>query len=165
MVIKGLLDEDFTNYKKPSMYIAFPTCTFKCREESGCTCLNENIIFSPQIHITTEEVVNRYLSNPITKAFVFAGLEPFDSVDDLVALIHSIRKRTVDDIVIYTGYTKEEVKKILGDDLAKITKYAGNIIVKYGRYIPNRPSRFDEELGVTLISDNQFAENIKLLLV
>ena len=30
MLIKGLIDEDFVNYKKISMTIMFPFCTFKC---------------------------------------------------------------------------------------------------------------------------------------
>ena len=35
-----------------------------------------------------------------------------------------------------------------------------NIIIKFGRYIPNRNNKYDEILGVTLASDNQFAEKI-----
>ena len=33
MIIKQLIDEDFVNYKVPSMFIAFPRCTFKCEKE------------------------------------------------------------------------------------------------------------------------------------
>ena len=60
-----------------------------------------------------------------------------------------------DDIVIYTGYNKEEI-------VDKITQLADfkNIIIKFGRYVPNRPSRYDEILGITLVSDNQYAEKI-----
>jgi len=35
MIIKGLIDEDFVNYKKPSMTIMMPYCTFKCDKEYG----------------------------------------------------------------------------------------------------------------------------------
>ena len=35
MLIKGITDEDFVNYKKPVMYIAFPKCSFKCDNENG----------------------------------------------------------------------------------------------------------------------------------
>ena len=35
-----------------------------------------------------------------------------------------------------------------------------NIIVKFGRYIPNQQSRKDEILGVVLASPNQYAERI-----
>ena len=35
------------------------------------------------------------------------------------------------------------------------------VIIKFGRFIPNRPSRYDEVLGVTLASDNQFAMRVE----
>jgi hypothetical protein len=34
------------------------------------------------------------------------------------------------------------------------------LIFKFGRFIPDRPHRFDEVLGVELASDNQFAVNL-----
>lgn len=33
----------------------------------------------------------------------------------------------------------------------------GSITVKFRRFIPNKPERFDEILGVTLASNNQYA--------
>ena len=35
MIVKGILFEDFVNYKKAAMYIAFPKCDFKCDKENG----------------------------------------------------------------------------------------------------------------------------------
>ena len=35
-----------------------------------------------------------------------------------------------------------------------------NIIIKFGRYIPNQGKHFDEILGIWLSSDNQYAEEI-----
>ena len=35
-----------------------------------------------------------------------------------------------------------------------------NIIVKFGRYVPNQPAHYDEVLGVYLASDNQYAEQL-----
>ena len=31
--IKDVIDEDFANYKKPSMFIATSQCSFKCEKE------------------------------------------------------------------------------------------------------------------------------------
>ena len=44
-------------------------------------------------------------------------------------------------------------------DLWKIEtlKKFGNVILKIGRYIPNDKSKFDDILGVTLASSNQYA--------
>ena len=158
MVIKGLIDEDFVNYKKPAMYIAFPSCTFKCERESGCKgmCQNSSLAKSPDIDISAENIVNRYLQNPITKSIIFAGLEPMDSWDDMVSLIDEFRKYTDDDVVVYTGYRIDEI--------CKKTYWLGNkyknIIFKFGRFIPDMPSRYDEILGIKLASNNQRAEVI-----
>ena len=158
MVIKGLIDEDFVNYKKPSMTIEFPYCSFKCDKECGQqVCQNSALAQSPNIEIGVIQLVHRYLTNPITKAIVCQGLEPFDSFDDLFSIIHELRCNFMnnDDIVIYTGYKEEEIQ----NQIIQLSQFS-NIIVKFGRYIPNRESKFDEILGVKLASDNQYAKFI-----
>lgn len=160
MKIKGLLDEDFLNYKKPSMFIEFPYCTFKCDKEAGCTiCQNSDLANAPDIDVQIEDVLKRYIDNPITKAIVLGGLEPLDSVFDVITLIDTLRNKynNEDDIVIYTGYNKPEVLEM--PVYADIKRYK-NIIIKFGRFIPNKDSIVDEVLGVKLASNNQFAERI-----
>ena len=153
MKIKGLVDEDFVNYKKPSMYIAFPQCSFKCNKECGRqVCQNMSLINEKNIDINIKEIINRYINNPITKAIVCGGLEPFDSWDDLKCLIINLRYFSNDDIVIYTGYNETELSKGKID----FFKLYPPIIVKYGRYIPNEDSYFNEELGVKLVGKNQY---------
>lgn len=156
MLIKGIIQEDLVNYKKPSMLISFPYCTFKCCKKSGIDCCqNSELARSPNIEIRASRIVDLYMSNDISKAFVFGGLEPFDSYPDVYELVSEIRKRTDDDIVIYTGYEIDCV-------YVKITQLQRfkNIIVKYGMYIPNDTPVYDEVLGVTLASHNQHAERI-----
>ena len=156
MIIKQLLDEDFINYKKPSMFIGFPSCSWKCDKECGMqVCQNSALASSPIKDIRFKTIVNRYINNPITSSVVCGGLEPFDTWDDLYSLITYLRVSTQDDIVIYTGYYKEEIKEYI-DEL----KVFPNIIVKFGRYIPNHEKHFDEVLGIYLASDNQYAERI-----
>lgn len=156
MIVKGIIDEDFVNYKKPSMFVAFPTCTFKCEKECGvCCCQNSDIARQKDIEVDIESIVDRYMSNDITSAIVFGGLEPFDS-DDMLHLIEAFREKTNDDIVIYTGYNYYEVR----DKIIKI-RHLKNIIVKYGRFLYNDTRRFDEELGVWLASSNQYAERVR----
>ena len=156
MIVKEIRDEDFTSYKKPSMVIGFPSCTFKCERECGQKmCQNSALATAPDIEIAIEDVVNRYVNNPITKAIVFAGLEPLDSYRELRQLIASLRQKTNDDIVIYTGYKKDEIK----NQLAYFRAYR-NITVKFGRFVPNQQPHYDEVLGIKLASDNQYAERI-----
>ena len=159
MIVKGLIDEDFVNYKKPSMVIMFPNCSFKCDMECGTqVCQNGALAAAPNIEISPEKLINRYLDNNITSAIVFAGLEPFDSYDDMIELIIRFREQNCcDDIIIYTGYTEEEIKSRI--DFAEIKKYKP-IIIKYGRFIPNSSSHFDNTLGVVLKSKNQYAKEI-----
>lgn len=158
MKLKNILDEDFVNYKVPSMYVAFPFCTFKCEKDCGMQCCqNSSLAKSKLISYDEDELIQRYRRNPITKAIVCCGLEPFDSFSDLLLLIQKLRSvyNCNDDVVIYTGYYKEEIS-----EQVEILKEYPNIIIKFGRYVPNQQSRKDEVLGVILASDNQYAEKI-----
>jgi hypothetical protein len=159
MIIKGIIDEDFVNYKVPSMTIMFPKCDFKCDKECGQNvCQNSKLVNAPDIEVSYDELIKRYLLNPITGAIVFQGLEPMDSFSDVMNLIMWLRLKYKcnDDIVIYTGYKKEEISWFINSLI-----YEGkNIIIKYGRYIPNQKPHYDEVLGVMLASDNQYAERI-----
>lgn len=156
MIIKQLLDEDFVNYKKPSMFIGFPACSWKCDRECGMQVCQNGALATSQIkNIGFKTIVNRYINNPITSSVVCGGLEPFDTWDDLYGLVTYLRVSTKDDIVIYTGYYKEEIPVYI-DEL----KVFPNIIIKFGRYIPGCEKHYDEVLGVYLASDNQYAERI-----
>ena len=156
MLIKGLKDEDFVNYKKPSMFIIMPYCSFKCDKENGCNlCQNSRLAQEPEMNMPIFAIVARYKENPITKAIVCGGLEPFDSSYNLSNLVHVFRQYTNDDIVIYTGYTEEELAE---NEAHKTICGYSNIIIKYGRFRPNQQPHYDEVLGVKLTSDNQYAK-------
>lgn len=158
ITIKEIRDEDFTSYKKPSMVIGFPRCSWKCEKMCGMrVCQNGALAQAPDRIIGVKTIVNRYINNPITSAIIMAGLEPFDSEEDLMLTIVYLRVSTQDDIIIYTGYTKEEIQD---REIYKYLLKAKNIIIKFGRFIPNQQSHYDEVLGIKLASDNQYAERI-----
>ena len=159
MIVKKIRDEDFTSYKKPSMVIGFPSCNWKCEKECGehC-CQNSALAQSPDIDIRIDTLIERYINNPITQAVVCGGLEPMDSWNDLQCFIMNFRYWSPDDVVIYTGYKEEEIQ-----DRLKWLEYYGPIIVKFGRYIPNQQSHYDEILGIKLASDNQYAKVVSTL--
>lgn len=136
------------------MFIIFPKCSFKCDKEANCEiCQNSHLAKEPIINYSVDKIVERYKTNSITKAIVCGGLEPFDTLDDLTNLISTIRRASDDDIIIYTGYKEEEIFPVVEN---LISKYK-NIIIKYGRYIPNQESKYDKILGITLASNNQYA--------
>ena len=144
-----LEDNDIVNFKLNSMFLGFPKCSFKCGADF---CQNAALMNEPPIDISIEDLVKRYQENPLSHAIVCGGLEPLDTPVELGVAIINFRKVTNDPIVIYTGYTQKEKEHFI-----KQFGLYDNIIVKYGRYIPNRPSRYDDLLGVELASDNQYA--------
>ena len=158
MHLKFIKRDDFVNYKKCSMFLGTTSCDWKCCKESNIPCsICQNYPWSnnPVKEFNNEDIINMYLSDGLEESIVFGGLEPMLQFGELVAFMHAFRKACDDDIVIYTGYYKAEIEKEI-----EILKKYKNIIVKFGRYIPNRPSRYDEVLGVTLASGNQYAEKI-----
>ena len=156
MKIIDIIDEDFVNYKKPCMTVMMPFCTFKCDKECGKqVCQNSDLASAKKINIPIKEIINRYLNNDISEAIVFQGLEPMDSFYQVINFVKKFREVSSDDIVIYTGYTKKEIQWYL-----TFFKDFDNIIIKYGRFIPDQKSHFDEVLGVNLASDNQYAERL-----
>ena len=151
--IKSVLSESFADYKKCSMLICGCTCTWKCREKS-----------LPKFKIS---FITNYRSRcwkncwRIYEKFTYIcycipdGLEWFDQYLELLECVDAFREKTLDDIIIYTGYNKNEIE----EKIILLKKYS-NIIIKYGRFIPGQQPHFDEVLGVNLASDNQYAEKL-----
>ena len=120
-------------------------------------CQNSALITEPDIEISLDSIWQLYQQNPLTRGFCCQGLEPLNSIDELLGFIYYIRKiRYCEDvIIIYTGYNKEEVTKFI----YQITQYK-NIIIKWGRFILGDEPHYDNILGVKLASNNQYAEVI-----
>ena len=154
ITLKGIIDEDFVNYRVPSMTLMFPHCSFKCGFD---LCQNSSLESSEVIEIDVDKLCERYINNPISEAVVCQGLEPFDSFRDLITFVSRLRimHNNNDDIVIYTGYNEDEIR----EKVNKLADYK-NIVLKYGRFIPNRDNHFDNVLGVYLASPNQYAKRI-----
>lgn len=158
MRVKDIVDENFQDYKITSMFICTVSCNGKCWRELGldCSiCQNDKILKQSIFNISDDKIVERYINNPITKAVVIGGLEPFDQYEELLSLIGKLKERCNDPVVLYTGYKEEELQKEIEE-----LKQFSNIIIKFGRYIPNDQPRYDEVLGVTLASQNQYAKQI-----
>lgn len=160
MRIKTIIPEDFINYKLPSMFIGTISCGGKCCIEAGIplsVCQNDEWRNMPIIYLDDNEIIKRYMSNMITNSIIFGGLEPIEQFDEILAFIIKLRTdfNCEDDVVIYTGYNENEI----ANELSTLQPL-GNIVVKFGRYIPNKQSTYDDVLGVTLCSDNQYAKRL-----
>lgn len=159
MRIKMLVEEDFTNYKKAAMFIGTISCGGKCCTEAGIplsVCQNDGWRSCNAIHMENKDLIARYIDNDITHAIVFGGLEPFEQFHEVYDFIKELREYGCDDdVVIYTGYYKHEIAR----DVEKLSEFP-NIVIKFGRFVPDSKSRYDEVLGITLVSENQYAERI-----
>ena len=159
MLVKTIIDEDFTNYKTPSMFIGLGICDFKCCHELNLPisiCQNQPIAKQKDIEVSVNEIFHRYTSNPLTSSIVIGGLEPLSVWEDIVDLVKYFRDHGCDSVFsIYSGYYKNEIEK----QINQIRKYK-NITFKFGRFIPNQEKHYDDVLGVYLASDNQYGKVI-----
>ena len=158
MKIVNLVDEDVINYKEVSMFIGMPHCTGKCWKDLGLDssiCQNDCLRTAPTVEISPQELIKRFDRSELSTAVVFGGMEPMDSFREVCEFIFEFRKEHNNTIIIYSGYTEEELNYKIN-----ALKAYKNIIVKVGRYVPNSNSRCDSLLGVTLVSDNQYAIKI-----
>ena len=158
ITLRGVIMEDFVNYKVPSMFLITSYCDWKCCREANIdisVCQNQSLIKQPTRTYLYELIYNAYIENPITKAICIGGLEPFEQFDEVFGLISYFRYNGCNDpFIIYTGYYPDELPKLY------MLKGFQNIIIKFGRYIPNNKPHYDEVLGINLASDNQYGEKI-----
>lgn len=150
MKLIDVVDYDIVNYKRASMFLIFPNCTFKCGRKE---CQNSALAGHRTKEVAVDALTEHYMQNPLVSSVVCGGLEPLDSWSELQAFIMYFRYYTPDEIVIYTGYNEDEIQ----DKIEWLSLYE-NIIIKFGRYIPNQEPHFDELLGVELSSPNQYAK-------
>lgn len=160
MRLKTIVHESFTEYKEPVMYIGTISCDGKCCTEAGIplsVCHNDGWRKNPSVAVSDSDIVEMYKKNRITKAICFAGLEPFEQFEELFNFMSVLRNEhgVMDPVIVYTGFNHDEISGEI-----EALKMFKNIIIKYGRYVPGKESRFDEVLGVKLASPNQYAEKI-----
>ncbi|MBQ2396914.1 MAG: hypothetical protein II304_07780 [Bacteroidales bacterium] len=143
-------EADFVNYKEATFNILSGiSCTFKCGKD---LCQNSTLAKSKPIRCNIDDIIKRYLDQDISRTITFQGLEVLDNIKSLLWFIYYFRKISNDTIIIWTGYTEDEC----ADFIYLINKMNfTNIIIKFGRFIPNQQSHYDEVLGVHLASDNQ----------
>ena len=153
------IKEVFNDYKHPSLLLSTISCDFKCEKEGLCSigvCHNSHTKDMPIIHTPTKDIVSMFKNNEFVECLIIAGLEPMLQFDEIHKLISELRVISNSEVVIYTGYYPEEIKEYI----EKLKQFS-NIIIKFGRFVENAESKYDELLGVTLASSNQYAKRIE----
>lgn len=144
--------EVFQDYKKSAVLFSMCYCDWKCCKEAGVDVCQNLPLAKQEIIGMSFSYALSFVNKSMTDAIIFGGLEPLLQAEEVIHLIHYFREHGVQkDIVVFTGYYIEEIDK---DVLESLTQC--HVILKCGRFIPNRPSKFDDVLGVTLASDNQY---------
>lgn len=159
MKLKGIQTEDFVNYRLPNLFLISSICNWKCCIEQNLDvgiCQNSSLASQSIIEVSNEQIFNYYINNPITKSIVIGGLEPFMQFEEVYDLIKYFRNNNCnDDFVIYTGYNEKEIEEQVNQ-----LKEFSNIVIKFGRFIPNQKKHYDEVLGIELASLNQYGKRI-----
>jgi len=163
IIIKGIIDERFGDYKDCSMMIITSHCKWKCKE-----CQNKHLDMLPTKKVECNEIIERFFNNPLTSAIIFGGLEPLDTPYDVKAFMLDMLDYCDDHgisppkVIIYTGYDEYEMEGILEySGLDSVIDAYRNVIIKYGRYDPTydefgtKQIIYDLNLGVYLQSMNQ----------
>ena len=61
-------------------------------------------------------------------------------------------------LYIYAEYDRNKEEEI--SEQVLWLKQFKNIVIKFGRFVPNQTPHYDEILGVNLASDNQYAKKV-----
>ena len=70
MITKGIVFEDFVNYKVPCMTIEMPHCNFKCDKECGRqVCQNSALASAPILNCMAFPLIKKYQDNKTSVYF------------------------------------------------------------------------------------------------
>lgn len=134
------------------MLLVADKCTWKCEG-----CQNKHLALLESQIFPDEEILKRFCNNPLTSAIVIGGLEPFEQLQELVIFIGEATKAGLDiPIIIYTGFEIDDFDLYWSGFEPVAKSYLGPVIVKFGKYVAGSESYFNKDLGVTLISNNQY---------
>lgn len=151
----GVLDyaEVFQDYKDSAILFSAIDCDWKCCREYGQSiCQNQKMHGQREVILPFSRVLET-ICNSYTDAVIFGGLEPMLQADELVQCIEYLRQQGMSrPIIIYTGYYPHEINT---DTLIRLANC--HVIMKFGRYDPSYEPKFDDILGITLASGNQFS--------
>lgn len=159
----GIISEDFVNTSWCTFTIMSGiSCTFKCNKESKCdVCQNKDLNNTAIKDYNIDDIISIYKKQYLPNSITFQGLEPLDNLKQLLWFIYYFRLSSNDRIYIWTGYTEDECSDLIYL-IEHVMKWC-NIIIKYGRFIPNQKPHYDNILGVNLISDNQYAKAYNII--
>lgn len=119
-----------------------------CKKECVGCISPELRSFSAGHVLTAEQILDKLPRDAIIDGLTISGGEPFEQVEGILELIKMFRSRYTEDILIFTGYTMEELYHGKSDKIKEI--FENIAVLVDGQYIESKNS------GVGLRgSDNQ----------
>jgi len=110
--------------------IWFQGCNRMCK---GCMSPETRNVKSGHL-IETEDIYNYILQQKSIEGITISGGEPFLQIDGLYELLAKICKRTTLGVMLYTGYTVTELRKLGNDRIDEILDSYVDILID-GQYI------------------------------
>ena len=155
MHLKQIIDESVGDYKETSMLLIAPECAWKC-----VGCHNTHLLKLITKNFPDEEILERFQKNPLSKAIVLGGLEPFDCMEEVRAFLQTLRESNIVNpkptVIIYTGYDFPDIEQeLIRTGLDEEMKKHDKVLLKYGGYLPGYNPTYNPLLGINLASPNQ----------
>lgn len=117
--IAGVIKESITDGPGLRFTIFCQGCPHNCE---GCHNPQTHD-FEGGKHITNEKLISAIEANPLLSGVTFSGGEPFCQAEALCSLAEEIKSQLSIDIVIYSGYTFEELI-----EMAKENEYIDKLL-------------------------------------
>lgn len=108
------------------------------RECAGCIS-PELRTFSAGSILAPEQILERIPPDAEPDGLTISGGEPFEQADGILELVELFQSRYTEDILIFTGYTIEELYRKKSDRIEKILNRTAVLVD--GRYIEGRNSK------------------------
>lgn len=126
--IAGVIRESIVDGNGLRFVVFTQGCKHNCK---GC--------HNPQTHdlnggylIEQEKILAEFFKNPLLKGITLSGGEPFLQAKELIPIAKAV-KESGKDVVIYTGYTLEELKKLDDRAINELLSYCDTLID--GRFV------------------------------
>lgn len=131
--ISGLVNDSIVDGPGFRYTVFTQGCLFNCQ---GC--------HNPQTHdtkggrlIDIDDIIDAVKKNPLLSGVTISGGEPFLQISEVLELVQKIKNLNLD-VIIYTGYTFEELNKMNNKKINEILSLADYLID--GRFVLSKRS-------------------------
>ncbi len=124
MKISGIIEESIVDGPGIRFVIFFQGCTHNCYK-----CHNpETHDINKGKEMSVDEIINKIKNVPLTDGVTLSGGDPLMQIDDCLELCKKIKKELNLNIIVYTGYTYEQIIKMTKPQYKELFNYIDYLI-------------------------------------